>query len=200
MQLDSDLQLDWQTLQEQHTSRMEWLIEKIDWLEDEVISLQPLKNTVTSLEVEVNSLQPLKKTVVFLDSYVTHVKGAINDVLLPMADTFAIRCLLDVFLHQQGYSQQLHGLRRDWVEDNKTKISEATGIAEGEVERIFRCASSWISYTLFFPHCLTLEPTGMRAMSTLMCSNRTPSLMQLNVSPTMMTNKTWKEYSPRFYV
>jgi hypothetical protein len=217
MQLGGELQLEWQTLQGQHSSRMDELIAKMDRLEDEVISLRPLKETIaslevevdslrplketiTSLEVEVDSLRPLKTTVASLDSYVTPIRGAINDALLPMADSLAIRCLLDVFLHQQGYSQQLHGSRRDWVEDNKTKIFEATGIPEGDIERIFRCASSWISYPLFFPHCLTLEPTGVRPMSALMCSKRTPSLMRLHVSPTMMINKIWKGYSPRLYV
>lgn len=161
---------------------MDRLIEKLDWLENEVITLRPLKNTVASLEntvashentvaslentvaslentvasleVEVTSLRPFKKAFPSLEVEVASLEVVIMslevevskrqafvaslDSLLPMADTLAIRCLLDVFLHQQGYSQHAHGSRRNWVEDNKTIIGEATGIAEGNISRVFR--------------------------------------------------------------
>lgn len=38
-----------------------------------------------------------------------------------------------------------------WVADNKTNISQVTGIAEGDVEKLFQCASLLIPFPSFFP-------------------------------------------------
>jgi len=116
MQLDHDLNLEWQTPQGQQGAILEQLIARINQLE----------------------------------SRFNPVEGAFYEDLLPLSDTLAIRCLLDVFLDQQGYSQQSCGPRRPWVEDNKTTISKATGIAEANVVRIFQCASLLIPFPSFF--------------------------------------------------
>lgn len=63
MQLDDDINPEWQTLQGSLA-----LLERLNQLESQFYPL----------------------------------KGAIRDVVIPMADKLAIRCLLDVFLYQQG--------------------------------------------------------------------------------------------------
>lgn len=138
MQLDDDINPEWQTLQGSLA-----LLERLNQLESQFYPL----------------------------------KGAIRDVVIPMADKLAIRCLLDVFLYQQGYSPQVCGSRRAWVADNKTNISQVTGIAEGDVEKLFQCASLLIPFPSFFLIALTPEHTEMRAMQAFMCSGRTPLRM-----------------------
>ena len=60
-----------------------------------------------------------------LEKIINPVIEAINDVLLPMSDKLAIRCLLDVFLDQQGYSEQSCGSRRVWVEEDNSSTGSS---------------------------------------------------------------------------
>jgi hypothetical protein len=78
-------------------------------------------------------LDRLEATQAVFNSY----KGAIRDVVIPNSDNLAIRCLLDVFLLEQGYSS-LCGSRAAWIEEHKSTISIITGIPEGDVPTFFQ--------------------------------------------------------------
>lgn len=97
----------------------------------------PRGDTATVLAQLQNQVNELQHTVATLSGEFNPVKGALYDAVLPRTDKLAIRCLLDVFLDKQGYSPQSCGPRRAWVTANKATISQATGIPEGHVERLF---------------------------------------------------------------
>jgi hypothetical protein len=119
MQLDGYLNLEWRMPQGQPGVLLQQLLARIEQLE---------------------------KT---LNSRLEPVEAAVSEVLFPMADKLAIRCLLDVFLDQHGYSPQLSGRRRAWVADNKSYISQVSGIEEGDVEDLFQCVSLLMSFPSF---------------------------------------------------
>lgn len=110
----------------------------------------PRGDTATVLAQLQNQVNELQHTVATLSGEFNPVKGALYDAVLPRTDKLAIRCLLDVFLDKQGYSPQSCGPRRAWVTANKATISQATGIPEGHVERLFQCASLLIYFPAYF--------------------------------------------------
>lgn len=150
----------------------------------------PRGETAAALERTQNQLDRLQKD---FDS----VRGALFCAVLPRTDKLAIRCLLDVFLAKEGYSPQSCGPRRAWVTANKATISQVTGIPEGNVDRLFQCASLSIYFSYFFLITLTPEPTRMRVMRAPTHSLQTPLRMGSCVSRTLLTETIYVRSTPR---
>ena len=157
----------------------------------------PRGETAAALERTQNQLDRLQNDFDRLQNDFDSVRGALFCAVLPRTDKLAIRCLLDVFLAKEGYSLQSCGPRRAWVTANKATISQVTGIPEGNVDRLFQCASLSIYFSYFFLITLTPEPTGMRVMRAPTHSLQTPLRMGSCVSRTLSTETIYVRSSPR---
>ena len=60
--------------------------------------------------------------------------------VLPLADAIHLRCLMDVWLHEQGFGPG-SGPRKTWMSLNKTKLSIESDIPEEDLEDFFEYAS-----------------------------------------------------------
>ena len=157
----------------------------------------PRGETAEALERTQNQLDRLQKDLDRLQKDFDSVRGALFCAVLPRTDKLAIRCLLDVFLAKEGYSPQSCGPRRAWVTANKATISKVTGIPEGNVERLFQCASLLIYSPYFFLTTLTPEPTRMRATRPHTNLPRAPLHTGLHVSPMLLTETIYEQSTPR---
>lgn len=98
--------------------------------------LLDLKGEVLGLKGEVSDLkhesgtksQQLSK----LEAEVTQTR---SDVV-PLADAIHLRCLMDVWLHENGFGAS-SGSRKSWISNNKKYLSTISGIPEGALEGFF---------------------------------------------------------------
>ena len=78
-----------------------------------------------------SSLQMMPDMNSKLDKLRTDINDIKRDlkVLISWRDSKALACLVDSFLHQQGFSPLECGPRKAWVQSNINKLSEASGIS-----------------------------------------------------------------------
>lgn len=105
------------------------LAQEISNLENNIAVIKPLG----SLSRRLSKLEDRDK---IMAQEISNLENNIADIK-PLVDTVHLRCLLDVWLLEQGFGPG-HGPQKAWIKKNKTRLSNESGIPIADLEDFFK--------------------------------------------------------------